>query len=130
MTLQWYPGHMTRARRELAELMPSQDVVIEVLDARLPSASTNPVIAELRGAKPCIKVLAKSDLADPVVTRAWVLHLETEPGVSAFASTTKRPQATRQRTSSRLNSRSHVHSPGAMPRRSSMCSRLRWAPRT
>lgn len=65
MTLQWYPGHMTKARRELAELMPSQDVVIEVIDARLPRASSNPVISELRGTKPAIKVLTKSDLADP-----------------------------------------------------------------
>jgi len=97
MSLQWYPGHMTRARRELAALMPSQDVVIEVLDARLPHASANPVITELRGAKPCIKVLAKSDLADPAVTRAWVLHFEAEPRVAAFASTTDRPQVTRRR---------------------------------
>ena len=97
MSLQWYPGHMTKARRELAALMPSQDVVIEVLDARLPEASSNPVISELCGAKPCIKVLTKSDLADPAVTRAWVLHFETEPRVAAFASTTDRPQVTRKR---------------------------------
>jgi ribosome biogenesis GTPase A len=95
--LQWYPGHMTKARRELAALMPSQDVVIEVLDARLPEASSNPVITELRGAKPCIKVLAKSDLADPAVTRAWVAHLEAAPGVAAFASSLDQPQATRRR---------------------------------
>jgi ribosome biogenesis GTPase A len=65
MTLQWYPGHMTKARRELAELMPSQDLVIEVLDARVPAASTNPLVGELRRDTPCIKVLTKSDLADP-----------------------------------------------------------------
>ena len=97
MTLQWYPGHMTKARRELASLMPSQDVVIEVIDARLPRASSNPVIAELRGAKPAIKVLTRSDLADPEVTRAWVTYFESEPGVRAFASTTERPQVTRKR---------------------------------
>ncbi len=97
MALQWYPGHMTRARRELAELMPSQDVVIEVLDARLPRASSNPVITELRANKPCIKVLARSDLADPAVTRAWLTHLERDPGVRAFASTTEKREATRQR---------------------------------
>ncbi|MCX5743419.1 MAG: ribosome biogenesis GTPase YlqF, partial [Proteobacteria bacterium] len=97
MSLQWYPGHMTKARRELAALMPSQDVVIEVLDARLPKASSNPVIAELRGAKPVIKVLTKSDLADPEVTAAWVTYLEGEPGVRAFASTTLRPKETRKR---------------------------------
>ena len=97
MSLQWYPGHMTKARRELAALMPSQDVVIEVLDARLPEASSNPVITELRGVKPCIKVLTKSDLADPEVTRAWLRHFETEPRVAAFASTTERPQVSRKR---------------------------------
>lgn len=97
MSLQWYPGHMTKARRELAALMPSQDVVIEVLDARLPAASSNPIVTELRGDKPCIKVLTKSDLADPEVTAAWVRHFAAEPRVMAFASTTSRPQDTRKR---------------------------------
>ena len=71
MSLQWYPGHMTKARRELVALMPSQDVMIEVIDSRLPEASSNPLLAELRGTKPVIKVLTKSDLADPAVTSAW-----------------------------------------------------------
>ena len=107
MSIQWYPGHMTKARRELAALIPSQDVVIEVLDARLPGASQNPVVTELRQQKPCIKVLTKSDLADPVVTREWLHHLgsvETEPEgeaasgrVVAFASTPDRPAETRAR---------------------------------
>ncbi|AUX40383.1 GTPase YlqF [Sorangium cellulosum] len=78
MSIQWYPGHMTKARRQIAESMPSQDVIIEVLDARMPRASENPVVAELRGQKPCIKVLNKSDLADPAVTTAWMRHLEME----------------------------------------------------
>jgi len=97
MSLQWFPGHMTRARRELAALMPSQDIVIEVLDARLPRASSNPVISELRLGKPAIKVLTKSDLADPEVTRAWLAHFAAEPNVTAFASTTDKPNATRKR---------------------------------
>lgn len=97
MSLQWYPGHMTKARRELTALMPSQDVMIEVIDGRLPKASSNPLLAEIRGAKPVIKVLTKSDLADPEVTRAWVTYLEGEPGVKAFAATTERPQVTRKR---------------------------------
>jgi ribosome biogenesis GTPase A len=97
MSLQWYPGHMTKARRELVALMPSQDVMIEVLDSRLPRASSNPLVAEVRGTKPVIKVLTKSDLADAAVTRAWVAHLESEPGVKAFAATTERPQVTRKR---------------------------------
>jgi ribosome biogenesis GTPase A len=97
MSLQWYPGHMTKARRELVALMPSQDVMIEVIDSRLPKASSNPLVAEVRGKKPVIKVLTKSDLADPAVTRAWVAYLEGEPGVKAFAATTEQPQVTRKR---------------------------------
>jgi ribosome biogenesis GTPase A len=97
MSLQWFPGHMTKARRELAALMPSQDVVIEVLDARLPRASSNPVISELRGDKPAIKVLTKSDLADPVVTQAWIEHFSAEPNTTAFAATTKTPNLTRKK---------------------------------
>jgi len=96
MALQWYPGHMTKARRELAELMPSQDLVLEVLDARLPAACTNPVVTELRRDKPCIKVLTKSDLADPAVTRAWIEHLQRDPKVAAFATT---PSGRRTRAS-------------------------------
>ncbi len=75
MSIQWYPGHMTSARRVIAEAMPTQDVVIEVLDARMPHASENPLVTELRGDKPCVKVLTKSDLADPEVTAAWLVHL-------------------------------------------------------
>ncbi|MDB4952602.1 MAG: ribosomal subunit maturation GTPase RbgA [Myxococcales bacterium] len=97
MSLQWYPGHMTKARRELEALMPSQDVVIEVLDARMPAASSNPVLTELRRDKPAIKVLTKSDLADPAATKAWIEHFEAQPNVSAFASTTERPQDTKKR---------------------------------
>ena len=97
MSLQWYPGHMTKARRELTALMPSQDVVIEVLDARLPGASSNPLITELRRDKPCIKVLTKSDLADPEVTKAWLAYFAAMPNVHAIAATTDRPAETRKR---------------------------------
>jgi len=99
MSLQWYPGHMGKARRELAALMPSQDVVIEVLDARLPAASSNPLLRELRQDKPCIKVLTKSDLADPVLTQAWLEHFRRQPNVVAFDSRADRPAETRQRIS-------------------------------
>jgi ribosome biogenesis GTPase A len=88
---------MTKARRELAALMPSQDLVIEVVDARLPAASTNPVVAELGRDKPVIKVLTKADLADPDVTRAWLDELGRGDRVAAFASTTERPSDTRKR---------------------------------
>lgn len=97
MSLQWYPGHMTKAKRELAELLPSQKLVIEVLDARLPAACTNPVITHLRGDKPCIKVLAKSDLADPSVTRAWIAYFQEDERVRALATVPERAADTRKR---------------------------------
>ena len=57
MSINWFPGHMTKARREIAESMARTDVVVEVLDARLPRASRNPLLQELRGDKPCITCL-------------------------------------------------------------------------
>jgi ribosome biogenesis GTPase A len=78
MSIQWYPGHMTKARQAMASVMPSQDVIIEVLDARMPGSSENPVVLELRKQKPCIKVLSKSDLADPEVTASWLRYLAGE----------------------------------------------------
>jgi ribosome biogenesis GTPase A len=99
MPIQWYPGHMTKARQAMAEVMPSHDVIIEVLDARMPGASENPIVAELRKQKPCIKVLCKSDLADPAVTAAWLRHFETSAGggVAAIALRTDRPAEARTR---------------------------------
>lgn len=84
MTIEWYPGHMAKAKRQIAEVMPRIDVIVEVLDARLPAASANPMLTKLRGVKPCIKVLNKSDLADPAATREWVRHFEREQGVRAL----------------------------------------------
>jgi ribosome biogenesis GTPase A len=92
---------MTKARRLIADAMPAQDVVIEVLDARMPHASENPLLTELRGAKPCVKVLSKSDLADPAITKLWLQHFEhVEPArgsgkVLAIAVTTSREAETR-----------------------------------
>lgn len=104
MSIQWYPGHMNKARRNIAEAMPAQDVVIEVLDARMPRASENPVVTELRGLKPCVKVLSKSDLADPEVTQLWLRHFESTGAatphhgqVKAIAVTTERAAETRSR---------------------------------
>ena len=84
MTIEWYPGHMAKAKRQIAEVMPKIDVVIEVLDARLPVSSANPMLEKLRGNKPCIKVLNKSDLADPVVTDSWVEYFDRQEGVKAL----------------------------------------------
>lgn len=72
MTINWFPGHMNKARREISAAMRETDVVIEVLDARLPLASSNPMLTELREGRPCVRVLGKADLADSSVTRAWL----------------------------------------------------------
>lgn len=87
MAIQWFPGHMTSAREKAAETMERIDVVIEVVDARLPEASTNPMIRGLREhrQRPCLKVLNKADLADPAVTSAWIDYYRRQPGVTAVA---------------------------------------------
>jgi hypothetical protein len=93
MAIQWYPGHMTSARKKAAETMASIDVVIEVVDARLPEASTNPMVRELRlhRQRPCLKVLNKADLADPLVTQAWIAYYNRQDGVRAVALSCKKP---------------------------------------
>lgn len=102
MTIQWYPGHMKAARKEIAQAVPSADVVIELLDARMPLASSNPLLSQIRGAKPCLKLLAKSDLAEAAITRAWVQRLETETPqcrVLELSLTGGRPAEVRSRVS-------------------------------
>ena len=74
MSIQWYPGHMQKARNKIKESMPRIDIVIEILDARIPYSSENPLVDELRGKRPCITLLNKSDLADPVTTKIWQQH--------------------------------------------------------
>lgn len=96
MGVQWFPGHMTKARRELTEVMPSQDVVVEVRDARLPAASTNPLVAELRGARPHVVVLTRRDLADDDATRAWEAAL-TRDGLRVVAIAAANPADVRKR---------------------------------
>jgi ribosome biogenesis GTPase A len=85
MTIQWYPGHMHKAGREIKETLAQTDVTIEILDARIPFSSQNPMLARLRGDKPCIKVLNKSDLADPDATQRWQAYLEQDQGVKTLA---------------------------------------------
>lgn len=85
MAVQWYPGHMNKARRIIKEAMSEVDLVIEVMDARIPFSSENPMVAQLRQHRPCIKILNKSDLADPEITKLWLEHFEKEQGVKAQA---------------------------------------------
>jgi ribosome biogenesis GTPase A len=75
---------MGKAQEKIAEAIRRIDVIIEVLDARLPTSSSNRQLEEMRRNKPCIKVLNKYDLADPVVTKAWVRYFERESGVFAL----------------------------------------------
>ncbi|MGB7480420.1 MAG: ribosome biogenesis GTPase YlqF [Burkholderiaceae bacterium] len=93
MSIQWFPGHMNAARRQAAEAMEKVDLVIEVLDARLPQASCNPMIEELRRhrQRPCLKILNKSDLADPAATQAWLAFYNAQKDVQAVALSCKKP---------------------------------------
>lgn len=96
MSVQWYPGHMHKAQKEIREALPQVDLLIEILDARIPYSSENPAIAQLRGDKPCIKVLSKTDLADPELTAQWREYLERERAVKTFAASTEQPGKIKQ----------------------------------
>ncbi len=93
MPIQWFPGHMTSARKKAAETMERIDVVIEVLDARVPEAGSNPLIKELRlhRQRPCLKILNKADLADPAATKAWLSFYNAQKDVKAVALSCKKP---------------------------------------
>ncbi|MDX7842967.1 ribosome biogenesis GTPase YlqF, partial [Aeromonas caviae] len=96
MSINWFPGHMHKARKEIAEVMPQVDVIIEMLDARIPFSSENPLVPELRGETPVIKVLNKADLADPEITELWVAHMEQEKGIKALPLTQQEPTMIKQ----------------------------------
>ncbi|WP_421191351.1 ribosome biogenesis GTPase YlqF [Aeromonas enteropelogenes] len=96
MSINWFPGHMHKARKEIAEVMPQVDVIIEMLDARIPFSSENPLVPELRGDTPVIKVLNKADLADPEITALWVAHMEKEKGIKALPLTQQEPEKIKQ----------------------------------
>jgi len=98
MHIQWYPGHMHKANKEIKETLPKIDLIIEVLDARIPFSSQNPLLSSLRGDKPCIRVLSKTDLADPVLTLLWQQHLEKEQGVKTLAVSTQQTDKIKQIT--------------------------------
>ncbi|MGL5006400.1 MAG: ribosome biogenesis GTPase YlqF [Plesiomonas sp.] len=95
MAINWFPGHMHKARKEIAEVMPNVDLIIEVLDSRIPFSSENPLVPALRGDTPCLKILNKSDLADPEITQQWLAHLEKEQGIKAIALTQQQPEQIR-----------------------------------
>ena len=82
--IQWYPGHMHKASKEFKKILPQVDLVIEVLDARLPYSSENPMLAGLRRDKPCIKILNKSDLSDSLRLGDWQARLEEDEMVKTL----------------------------------------------
>jgi ribosome biogenesis GTPase A len=84
MAIQWFPGHMHLTRKAIGERIKDIDVVIEMLDARLPGSSANPMLAELIKTKPALKVLSKQDLADPARTALWLDYYNAMPGVRAL----------------------------------------------
>lgn len=86
MAIQWFPGHMHAARKQVAETMAKVDLVIEIVDGRLPWSSSNPMIERLRLARqrPALKILNKSDLADPKLSRVWLDWFKAQDGVDAI----------------------------------------------
>ena len=85
MAIQWFPGHMHTTRLAMVERFKSGiDVVIEMLDARLPASSANPLLATLTAGRPALKLLNKQDLADPVRTEAWLAHYNGLPDTRAI----------------------------------------------
>ncbi len=85
MSIQWFPGHMTRTKKLINENLKKVDMVIEILDARAPLASRNPLLAELTKDKPRLILLNKSDLADPVKTEKWIRTLSEGSSIKAIS---------------------------------------------
>ncbi len=88
MNIQWYPGHMTKTRRQIEADLKLVDAVCEIVDARIPVSSRNPDIDSICGSKPRIIVLNRMDLADPTATKAWLAHFR-EKGFAAVATDCK-----------------------------------------
>lgn len=93
--INWFPGHMHKARKEIAEVMPQVDVIIEVIDARIPFSSENPLVPGLRKNTPLIKLLNKADLADPEITQIWINKMEQDSAVKAVAVSQDKPEQIR-----------------------------------
>ena len=84
MNIQWFPGHMAKAKREIEDQIRRVDIVFELLDARLPLSSQNPLVPSMLKQKPRLILLTKSDLADPAVNQQWIQYF-AQQGISALA---------------------------------------------
>ncbi|MBR6710495.1 MAG: ribosome biogenesis GTPase YlqF, partial [Selenomonadaceae bacterium] len=94
-SLQWFPGHMKKAQRLIEENLKLVDVAAELLDARIPVSSANPMLQEILAGKPRVVVLGKSDLADPAMTKAWIRHYRAQ-GIPAVAVDAVQGKGTKQ----------------------------------
>lgn len=95
MNIQWYPGHMAKTRRMIAEQLRNVDAVCEILDARVPLSSRNPDVEELTAGKPRLIVLNRVDLADPAATRRWSDWFRGK-GFAVLEANARQGQGTRQ----------------------------------
>ena len=77
-TIQWFPGHMAKTRRLIAENLKEVDIIVEILDARIPYSSKNPEIARIIGDKPCLTVLNKASIADKATTKKWISYYKSK----------------------------------------------------
>ncbi|MGJ7922409.1 ribosome biogenesis GTPase YlqF [Neobacillus sp. LXY-4] len=84
MTIQWFPGHMAKARREVTEKLKLVDIIFELVDARIPYSSRNPMIDEIIQHKPRLVLLNKADMADKEITKQWIQYFKDQ-GISALA---------------------------------------------
>lgn len=84
LTIQWFPGHMAKARRQVTEKLKLVDIIFELVDARIPYSSRNPMIEEIIQQKPRIVLLNKADMADAELTKQWIAYFE-EQGIKALA---------------------------------------------
>lgn len=92
MLIQWFPGHMAKTKRLITEHLKAVDLVAELLDARIPQSSANPMIAELTAGKPRVVILNKSDLADPEETKKWTAYYRAK-GLQAIPLDSTKPQS-------------------------------------
>ena len=88
MNIQWYPGHMTKTRRQIESDLKQVDAICEIVDARIPISSRNPDIDTICGNKPRIVILNRMDLADPNATKQWISYYK-EKGIAAIATDCK-----------------------------------------
>lgn len=103
MVIGWYPGHMNKARKDIIHALKQVHGIVEVVDARLPYSSENPLLRELVGERPKLKLLNKADLADPAMTRTWLDHYKAM-GVPARAISAKSEANLRQLVTSHFSS--------------------------